>query len=433
MEDIFVQLMDKYDSFTEECEKLKAENCLARAEALLKEVREAGQTIADPEQRGILSALARELGEILFGVTGKYPSVRLAYPVEHRDVRDKLPSDTAVWQERLSARFQRARPYLLISALALAIALPLAFAVVRSIREVTAPRVAITTPSSGSGTLCLPGWGCYLGAEGTSQNVASNSDLGIYMFVKAQRPANAPWFRHPDKARLEDASGTWQANAQLGSNQYPPQTGDVFQLIALVLADESVVGGFEFPDYRGLPYLRRLPLAHSVIMTTALSVKPILPEVAPQLDQQGGQEFLFGSVNGSWELEEAAADLKQENPYFLSLSFKVLSEYPYGGWAVAFGQKPFDSKSFQELVLRVRVKEGKERFEVNLEDMQEMKSTVVVTATKDMANAWREIAIPLSDFEKERIQRDALKAITIGFNDSLGSATIDVSLLEFRR
>jgi hypothetical protein len=75
------QLTDRYDSLSRELENLEDQDALARAQKLLKDLRESGKDISDPEQRGILSSLARALGEMIFDASGKYPSVRLAYPV----------------------------------------------------------------------------------------------------------------------------------------------------------------------------------------------------------------------------------------------------------------------------------------------------------------------------------------------------------------
>ncbi len=89
MTELFTQLKDQYDRSRKEFEQLEQKDVLTQAQKLLSEIREAGKFIVDPEQRNILTNIARDLGEIIFDVSDLYPSVRLK-PIEAINV---LPRD----------------------------------------------------------------------------------------------------------------------------------------------------------------------------------------------------------------------------------------------------------------------------------------------------------------------------------------------------
>ncbi len=89
MTDFFVQLTDQYDSFRKEFDQLEKKDVQTKAQKLLDDMREAGKSIADPEQRIILSGLARGLGETIFDISRIYPSVHLDPPAEYE--REPIP------------------------------------------------------------------------------------------------------------------------------------------------------------------------------------------------------------------------------------------------------------------------------------------------------------------------------------------------------
>lgn len=70
-------LADRYDSFKKELKYPYSESIIAKAQALLEEIKESGKTVSGPGQRDVLSGMAKSLGEIIF-TSGFYPSVRLA-------------------------------------------------------------------------------------------------------------------------------------------------------------------------------------------------------------------------------------------------------------------------------------------------------------------------------------------------------------------
>lgn len=73
----FQQLVDQYDGFKAGPARHGDKNDLAKARVLLGKTRESGKTISNPEKRSILLSIARDLGETIFIITHKYPSVRL--------------------------------------------------------------------------------------------------------------------------------------------------------------------------------------------------------------------------------------------------------------------------------------------------------------------------------------------------------------------
>ena len=77
MTDLFAQLLDQYDRFRGEIGRIEETEALARAQKLLDDIKEAGKVIANPDERGVLSDLAYDLGGIIFDYSGFYPSVRL--------------------------------------------------------------------------------------------------------------------------------------------------------------------------------------------------------------------------------------------------------------------------------------------------------------------------------------------------------------------
>jgi hypothetical protein len=77
MTDLFAQLLDQYDRFRGEIGRIEEKEALVRAQKLLDDVEKAGKVIANPDERGVLSDLAYDLGGIIFDYSGFYPSVRL--------------------------------------------------------------------------------------------------------------------------------------------------------------------------------------------------------------------------------------------------------------------------------------------------------------------------------------------------------------------
>lgn len=82
MKDLLTQLKNKHNSFVKSLRKLESDHVLAQAKELLEELRKEGANLSDPEDRKTLSSLTRNLGEIVFNLSGQYPSVRLAKFVE---------------------------------------------------------------------------------------------------------------------------------------------------------------------------------------------------------------------------------------------------------------------------------------------------------------------------------------------------------------
>ncbi|MCP4350180.1 MAG: ATP-binding protein [Desulfobacterales bacterium] len=79
---VYLELNSRYDSFVKEYKTLTKEVVLRKAEILLKDIRDAGKTVAEPPHRNILSGMAYDLGRIIADNSDEFPPVRLMQPAE---------------------------------------------------------------------------------------------------------------------------------------------------------------------------------------------------------------------------------------------------------------------------------------------------------------------------------------------------------------
>lgn len=75
-------LTGRYYSFVKKSQHLSPKEFLAQGLSLLKDVQETGQFLVNPEQRSILHTLARDIGSRLFDISGQFPALRVAYPLD---------------------------------------------------------------------------------------------------------------------------------------------------------------------------------------------------------------------------------------------------------------------------------------------------------------------------------------------------------------
>jgi hypothetical protein len=90
MENIFKQLVERYNEFVEKYKQLedKAE-IVSKANLLLDDIRKAGRFILDIDQRNVIMSLAREIGEIIFDFSDEYPSIRIDPPAVPKDTQNE--------------------------------------------------------------------------------------------------------------------------------------------------------------------------------------------------------------------------------------------------------------------------------------------------------------------------------------------------------
>lgn len=82
----FERLVERYDHLKKDLEYLEKDAIPAEVQELLDDIRGAGEYITNPEQRSILSSLARDLGETTFEISDRYPLVRLESPLPDLEV-----------------------------------------------------------------------------------------------------------------------------------------------------------------------------------------------------------------------------------------------------------------------------------------------------------------------------------------------------------
>jgi hypothetical protein len=78
----FEQLAGEYRKLVQEGPDLPSEDLVATASRLLLTLRQAGEYIDEPEERELLAAWSRDVGDTIYKVTGEYPAVRIA-PLQH--------------------------------------------------------------------------------------------------------------------------------------------------------------------------------------------------------------------------------------------------------------------------------------------------------------------------------------------------------------
>jgi len=83
-----------YNSFVEKRPTLTGQEAVQEARKLLQVIRDAGRYVGDPQQREILSAWARDLGDTIYKNTGEYPAVRIV-PLEIMEI---TPTWIARWR-----------------------------------------------------------------------------------------------------------------------------------------------------------------------------------------------------------------------------------------------------------------------------------------------------------------------------------------------
>jgi len=97
-------LAGRYNSFVEKSYTLTVTGVEEANEArtLLQDIRDAGRYVSDPQQREILSAWARDLGDTIYENTGEYPPVRIV-PLEVTETTPTMSSPSQKPQERTLA------------------------------------------------------------------------------------------------------------------------------------------------------------------------------------------------------------------------------------------------------------------------------------------------------------------------------------------
>jgi len=74
------ELASAYKSFVETRSTLTKEEVLSEARRLLGLIRDAGRYVSDPQERDLLAAWSRDIGDTIYKTTGEYPTVRIAPP-----------------------------------------------------------------------------------------------------------------------------------------------------------------------------------------------------------------------------------------------------------------------------------------------------------------------------------------------------------------
>jgi hypothetical protein len=125
-------LAREYNNFVEKRSTLTGEEAVYEARKLLQAIRDAGRDVSDPQQREILSAWARDLGDTIYENTGEYPPVRIV-PLEVTETTPTTSSPPQQPQEITPATGPSTSALLWVLILTILIAL-IAIAVTQGLR-----------------------------------------------------------------------------------------------------------------------------------------------------------------------------------------------------------------------------------------------------------------------------------------------------------
>lgn len=116
-------------------------------------------------------------------------------------------------------------------------------------------------------------------SEGAGIFSVKGDALGVYgtemtlmIFVSPEHPASDGWYPQGSPQGEPDLrpDGSWKAEAQLGSEEYPPIDGAIFDLAVLALTSEEVAEVDEqSPPFSTLPQVdaNRVHVAEDVVFT----------------------------------------------------------------------------------------------------------------------------------------------------------------------
>jgi len=86
--------------------------------------------------------------------------------------------------------------------------------------------------------------------QGTVSSYKKDPNLRIIVLIHSARPFVKGWWIQTPATVNE--KGDWQADAQIGSNYYPPHVGDELEVIALVVKQENIGTNPQVDDINGL-------------------------------------------------------------------------------------------------------------------------------------------------------------------------------------
>jgi len=95
------------------------------------------------------------------------------------------------------------------------------------------PWVALETPQAAT-FHCRAGNPCSFTVSGASSGVAGQSDRAIYVLIRPTDPSAGATFIQLPAATVQP-DGAWTASAAVGSREYPAQSGDRFEVSAIVV------------------------------------------------------------------------------------------------------------------------------------------------------------------------------------------------------
>jgi hypothetical protein len=110
----------------------------------------------------------------------------------------------------------------------------------KPVRYLFSPRVSVTNITDGEDiTVTQTPNGGYFKVEGSSSRLAGNNALRIVVLIHPSQPFSQGWWMQAATV-FDEKSGKWKTVAWLGNREYPPQVGQKYDLVALVIGAESI-------------------------------------------------------------------------------------------------------------------------------------------------------------------------------------------------
>lgn len=149
----------------------------------------------------------------------------VAYYVSKRDVDINSTADKVMQlEERLNTNTEKVEPPDQLT-------LP---------EEILTPIISILTPD-GTHKITVEQRidGGYFSVSGNLINQVNDPDNGIFLLVHPKSPKVAGWFVQPEATGLLDR---WDAEAQVGNQEWPPVAGNTYMLIAIIAKRSQMTG-----------------------------------------------------------------------------------------------------------------------------------------------------------------------------------------------
>lgn len=110
----------------------------------------------------------------------------------------------------------------------------------KPVRYLFSPRVSVTNITDGEEiTVTQTPDGGYFNVEGSSSRLAGNNALRIVVLIHPSQPFSQGWWMQAATV-FNEKTGKWKTVVWLGNREYPPQVGQKYDLVAIVVNAASI-------------------------------------------------------------------------------------------------------------------------------------------------------------------------------------------------